>query len=306
MDLELEKFKTDVNLSEFAAARGYALDRRQSSRNSVVMRHPDGDKIIIARYEGTNHWVYFSVRDDRDNGTVVDFLQNRGGGSLGIVRKTLRDWLGSSRPESQLPLFIKDLQPVSRDRAAVIAAWEKAEECLSLPYLTGRGLGPEVLQLPLFAGCIRVDQRRNALFPHYDKEGLCGFEIKNKDFTGFAAGAVKGLWYSQTKTTDQQLVLTESAIDAMSFHVLFGNKFTRYMSTGGELNPQQPLLLRGAMEKMPPSAVVVLGFDNDEGGEKLVKEVEAIAPAGRKLVRIKPDTGKDWNQILKKKLGLER
>ena len=306
MDLELEKFKTDVNLSEFAAARGYALDRRQSSRNSVVMRHPDGDKIIIARYEGTNHWVYFSVRDDRDNGTVVDFLQNRGGGSLGVVRKTLRDWLGSSRPESQLPLFIKDLQPVSRDRAAVIAAWEKAEECLSLPYLTGRGLGPEVLQLPLFAGCIRVDQRRNALFPHYDKEGLCGFEIKNKDFTGFAAGAVKGLWYSQTKTTDQQLVLTESAIDAMSFHVLFGNKFTRYMSTGGELNPQQPLLLRGAMEKMPPSAVVVLGFDNDEGGEKLVKEVEAIAPAGRKLVRIKPDTGKDWNQILKKKLGLER
>ena len=72
MDSELEKFKTVVNLTELAASRGYVLDRRGSSRNSAVMRHPDGDKIIIARYEGTNHWVYFSVQNDSDNGTVVD------------------------------------------------------------------------------------------------------------------------------------------------------------------------------------------------------------------------------------------
>ena len=87
MDQELERFKTEVNLSEFAAARGYALDRRESSLNSAVMRHPDGDKIVIARHEG-GAWVYFSVRDDRDNGTVVDFLQNRGGGNLGEVGVT--------------------------------------------------------------------------------------------------------------------------------------------------------------------------------------------------------------------------
>ena len=49
---ELDQFKTSINLSEFAAARGYALDRRASSVNSAVMRHPDGDKIVIARNEG--------------------------------------------------------------------------------------------------------------------------------------------------------------------------------------------------------------------------------------------------------------
>lgn len=305
MDTELETFKTDVLLPELAASKGYALDRRASSRNSVVMRHPDGDKIIIARYEGTTHWVYFSVRDDRDNGTVIDFLQNRGAGTLGLVRKTLRDWLGTTRPDSQLPLFVKDLQPVSRDRASVMAGWEMAEPCTALPYLTGRGLGPEVLALPLFAGCVRMDRRNNALFPHYDKEGLCGFEVKNKGFTGFATGGVKGLWYSQAKTTDARLVLVESAIDAMSFHALQGDMFTRYMSTGGELNPQQPVLLRGAMEKLHPSAVVVLAFDDDEGGDKIAKEVEAVAPAGRKLLRMRPEGGKDWNQILKARLGLE-
>ena len=305
MDQELERFKTGVNLSEFAAARGYALDRRESSRNSAVMRHPDGDKIVIARHESGN-WVYFSVRDGSDNGTVIDFLQHRDGGSLGNVRKTLRAWSGSPRPSVPEVAFVRDLFPVSRDRAAVMAAWDRARATLALPYLTSRGLGPEVLGLPIFTGCVRVDERNNALFPHYDREGLCGFEIKNRDFTGFAAGGIKGLWYSQAKTTDARLVLTESAIDAMSFHVLQGDAWTRYMSTGGSLNPQQPALLRGAMEKLAPSGVVLLAFDLDDGGEKLAEEVRAIAPAGRDVRRVVPEVGagKDWNEALKVHLGL--
>ena len=43
--------------------------------------------------------------------------------------------------------------------------------------------------------------------------------------------------------------------------------FARCMSTGGELNPQQPALLRGAMEKVPEGSVIILGFDLDEGGK---------------------------------------
>jgi len=305
-DDELEQFKTRVNLSEFAAFRGFELDKRESSRNSAVMRHPDGDKIIIARNEGNTNWIFFSVRDDRENGTIIDFIQRREGGNLGQVRKILRGWLGSSRPVVQLPLFVQDLEPVSRDRVGVIAAWERAERCLALPYLTARGLTPDVLSLPIFSGCVRVDLRGNAIFPHYDKSGLSGFEIKNKDFTGFAAGGVKGLWFTQAKPTDKELVLTESAIDAFSFHVLQKGNFTRYMSTGGALNPQQPALIRGAIEKLPAGAVVLLAFDNDEGGEKITAEVKAVAPAGREVRRVLPDkkTGKDWNDILKNQFGL--
>jgi len=303
MDQELEHFKTGVNLSEFAAARGYALDRRESSRNSAVMRHADGDKIVIARHEGGT-WVYFSVRDGGDNGTVIDFLQNRGGGSLGEVRKVLRAWSGTERPPAPVADFVRDLFPVSRDRAAVIAAWERARATIALPYLTSRGLGPDVLGLPIFAGGLRVDGRSNALFPHYDREGLCGFEIKNQGFTGFAAGGTKGLWYSKARPTDDRLVLTESAIDALSFHVLQGDATTRYMSTGGSLNPQQPALIRGAMEKLPPGGIVFLAFDADEGGEKLAEEVQAFAPSGRDVRRVVPDVGKDWNDTLKQRLGL--
>lgn len=308
-DSELERFKTDINLSEFAASRGYMLDRRESSRNCAVMRHPDGDKIAVALLARPKEgkpaaWYYFSVRDGRANGSIIDFLQDRGGGSLGEVRKALRGWLGLSRPVIQPSLFARDLVPVSRDRAGVLEAWSKATACASLPYLTGRGLGPDVLALPRFAGRVRVDARNNALFPHYDQSGLCGFEVKNQGFTGFASGGVKGLWHSAIKLRDFWLVLTESAIDAMSFQVIHGGDAARYMSTGGAFNPQQPELLRAAMEKMPDGSVIVLAFDNDEDGQTMADEVTALAPSGRKVRRMVPECGEDWNEALKIRRGL--
>ncbi len=301
---ELNRFKTSINLSEFAASRGYALDRKRSSRNSAVMLNEAGDKIVIAINELSGAWIYFSVRDDWDNGSIIDFVQHRGTRSLGEVRKTLRAWLGASRPQLQDHLFSRDLMQVSRDRGAVVAAWERARTCTELTYLTNRGLGPEVLTLPRFEGCVRVDQRNNALFPHYDRDGLCGFELKNQGFTGFAPGGVKGLWCSRTTSADRRLVFTESAIDALSFHVLHGDDDARYFSIGGNLNPQQPGLLRGAMEKMPEGAVIILAFDRDPAGEKLAEEVRALAPVGRQVRRMVPDagTGKDWNDILRDRL----
>lgn len=301
-DNELERFKK-YDLRLFAASRGYVRDKRESSRNCAVMRHPNGDKIAVAVAEKSLDWIYFSLRDDRDNGTIIDFLQRRGGGSLGEVRKALRAWSGESVPHAD---FGPALVPVSRDRAAVIAAWEGAKPCAALPYLTGRGLDPEVLGLPIFLDRVRVDVRGNALFPHFDGAGLCGFEIKNKGFTGFAAGGIKGLWFSRAFGKVRNLVLAESAIDAMSFHLLNALDGVRYMSTGGTLNPQQPALLRAAMEKLPSGAVVVLAFDHDDGGEKLAAEVRAAAPAAVRLSRALPPTGKDWNESLKIARGLER
>ena len=194
-----------------------------------------------------------------------------------------------------------------------MAEWDRARVCTALPYLTARGLGPDVLALPRFAGRVRVDRRNNALFPHYDKNGLCGFEIKNKGFTGFAAGCIKGLWYSMAAPTDNQLVLVESAINAYSYQVMHPDQlWTRFMSTSGEFSPlqrgdldlKQPGLLRLAMEKLPPGAVVLLAFDKDEPGEKLAEKVESMAPAGREVRVALPDVGKDWNDALMHLLGL--
>lgn len=44
---ELEVFKTAINLTELMGSFGYGIDRTASSRNSAVMAHPDGDKLVV-------------------------------------------------------------------------------------------------------------------------------------------------------------------------------------------------------------------------------------------------------------------
>jgi len=306
---ELERFKTSINLTEFAASRGYALDRRESSRSSAVMRHPDGDKIVIAFIKpekgDLTAWYYFSIRDYNDNGSIIDFIQNRGGGNLGDVRKTLRHFSGSSRPRIPKTDYIPQMLPLTRDRAAAIMAYEQAAFCAAVPYLTARGLDAQLITLPRFIRRFKIEAKHgNVLFPHYDKDGLCGFEVKNKGFTGFSGGGYKGLWHSVCFSADKTLVLAESAIDAISYHALQPDETARYMSTGGKMNPNQPALIRAAMERMPKGSKVVAAFDNDPDGEKLADEVRALAPSGLEVVRPLPPVGKDWNETLKKKLGL--
>src|SRR5580658_6054562 len=66
MDEELDRFKQLDLLRQYAASIGYAVDPRESSRNSTVMRR-DHDKIIVSR-KPDGHYTYWSPRDDGDHG----------------------------------------------------------------------------------------------------------------------------------------------------------------------------------------------------------------------------------------------
>ena len=303
---ELENFKTEINLTEYAAGLGYVLDRKASSRNSVVMREEGGDKIVIARGHD-RHWIYFSVRDDSDNGTILDFVQNRKGVKLGGVRQELRSWVGGThsvtRPHPDL--FAQEIEPISKDRAKILLELARMKLLAFHRYLAEeRGIPATLLQSPRFAGKLKVDFRTNAIFPHADKDGPCGYEIKNKRFTGFSRGGEKGLWFSAVRSTDTALVIAESGIDALSHAALHPNNNARYASTGGAMNPNQPGLIRGAIGKMGQGAEILIATDNDEGGRTLAKQIEAIAAeTGRKDLEIVRDLpageGCDWNDLLR-------
>ena len=58
MDLELEKFKTEIDLRAYAAEQSYHLDRKASWRGSAVMRHANADKIVISQ-KPDGHYTYF-------------------------------------------------------------------------------------------------------------------------------------------------------------------------------------------------------------------------------------------------------
>lgn len=293
---ELDRFKREINLTEYAAAQGYELDKRETSRNSAVMRHPNGDKIVIAK-QG-EHWIFFSVRDDADNGSVIDFVMRRQAGGIGRARQTLRQWTGAPRPKADPTSYTPSLEPVTRDRAGVMRRFLKMPPITSHPALTARGITPALLQLPRFSGCVLLDDRRNACFPHHDRQGVSGWEMKNRSFTGFAAGGTKGLWFSRAKADDSSFVIAESAIDALSYAALFPDPAARYFSTGGSLNPDQPALIRAALEKIQPRAALILATDNDEAGHALADQIRALAPEGLEIRRPLPTTGKDWNDQL--------
>ena len=175
-DTELDAFKREIDLRQFAASLGYAMDRRESWRGSTVLRR-GGDKIVVKRNHN-GHYVFFSVRDDSDHGTIIDFLQRRRHLTLGAVRQTLRPWIG--RPAAALP-WLPKLEPTGPDRMRVEREYQRMRDAPRHPYLEyDRCLPAALLMAPRFAGRVRIDRRGNAVFPHFDGAGLCGYEIQNQ------------------------------------------------------------------------------------------------------------------------------
>jgi hypothetical protein len=299
-DPELESFKTSIDLRAYAVGQGYALDRKESWRGSAVMRHANGDKIIISR-KPDGHYTFFSVRSDGDAGTIIDFIQKRKSLSLGAIRKELRVWLGM--PAAELP-HMPELPKTSKDRHAVQARYASMMIAQRHPYLEReRGIPAMALQYWRFKGRIKIDQRGNAVFPHFDEDGVCGYELRNTGFKGFASGGTKGLWLSKTSPTDRRLVICESAIDSLSFAVLFPDGYARYASIGGKPNPVQPDLIQAQMAVLPEGSEVVAAMDADEAGRRLAevirKAFDAAARPDLTFCRQDPVGSKDWNDQLR-------
>jgi hypothetical protein len=302
---ELEAFKREIDVRQYAASLGYEIDKHDSWRGSTVMRRGT-DKIVVKR-NGNGHYVFFSVRDANDSGTIIDFLQRRHNMSLGSVRKALRSWIG--KPAAALPPFPR-LEPTSKDRMRVVGEYRRTVPALRHPYLEQqRCLPAAVLSSWRFVGRVRMDARGNVIFPHFDREGLSGYEIKNQGFTGFAACGAKSLWFSHTRLDDRRLILAESAIDALSYATLFPDDAdrTRYASLGGKPNSQQPSLVKATIATLPEESEIVAAFDADDGGRNLVELIRlvmraAATEAGRTdlifKVHLPAEDQKDWNQVL--------
>ena len=297
---ELDSFKTQINLVEYAQSQGYEYISKASSRNSAVLAHPQGDKIVVAT-DTDGHGIYFSVRDNADNGTIIDFIQNRQQVGLKQVRQELRNWheLPRTQPDKYIP---RDKpQPVSRDRLKIIKAASSFKVVQSHPYLEKRGIDKSTLSSDRFIGTVVIDSRGNVIFSHYDRDGLTGFTAKNENYTGFSKGGTKALWRSNKSESDRRLVIVESAIDAMSYHQLKcqDNPHTRYISTGGTISSSQLESIETAMAEMTKiGGELVIATDNDVAGNKLAQTLSKKAPSQSNITRDVPSKGKDWNELL--------
>ncbi len=296
---ELEKFQTEINLVEYAQSQGYQYITSESSCNSAILRHQNGDKIVVAT-DTDGHGVYFSVRDDADNGTIIDFVQNRQNVRLTGVRKELRDWLNEARLQPSKFRSRDQPQPISRDRLSVIKAVSNFQVAEEHPYLEQRGIKQSILKSDRFMGTVAIDDLGNAIFPHYDRDGLTGYSMKNSNFTSFSPGGTKALWQSNQQPGDRLLVITETAIDALSYHQLFShqNSKTRYIATGGTISPHQLELISTAMAEMTNlGGSIAIATDNDEMGNKMAQTLCDLATSKSQVERHVPQVGKNWHEL---------
>lgn len=304
---ELKQFKKEINLAEYAQSQGYVIDKKQSSRTSLVMRR-DADKIIVAT-DKDGHGIYFSVRDDSDHGSIIDFAQHRLSLNMGQIRKELRPWItpsstpyrprlnGSCKPDGSRP---QKPEPSTADRHHVLANWMAMKTCNGgHKYLEiERKLVKAILSDPRFINMVRADARGNAVFPHYDRQGLSGYELKNLGFTGFSSGGIKAIWHSSNITKSPKILVVESAIDAMSHAQISKEQTSSYISTGGSMSPLQVDLVQSALMKASErGAEIVLATDQDDAGDKLAAHITLLASPGARLSRLLPKF-KDWNQDL--------
>jgi hypothetical protein len=196
------------------------------------------------------------------------------------------------------------VEPITRDLAEVLAQFAG---CTTIAhghrYLDEeRGIPRGVLEDPRFAGRIYTDRYQNAVFPHRDRNGICGLEIRNYRFRGFIKGGEKGVWYSHAGPEDTTLIICESGIDVLSYHALHRPAQAHYFSIAGEMNPMQKILLASAMQKLPKGGTAIAATDNDPGGVNLARKIREIAEAAERqdlrVIDHRPDReGQDWNDV---------
>lgn|GEM_PF-3631289 len=309
--LELEKFKTEIDLRELAASLGYTEDRGASDQNHTVMRGgaAAAHKLIIG-VSKSGHWVWSDNRGKA--GTVIDLLRNMGM-SLGAVRKHLRPWVGD--PAARPTFDRQRYEPKSRPKPSegneiqALAEWEMANSTGRSVFLEkSRGLAPETLASDRFAGTFRVDSQHNAVFAYRDgSEEIFGVEKRNrpapgseKSFKVYTAGAKPGIWCSAERPEDRRLVIVESPIDAMSHWQLLPPKeqiLTRYAAIRAGFADDD---LASIIGRLSVGAEVVSACDPDPAGDAYTSKIRAIAErTGRPFREERPDGG-DWNEVLQK------
>ena len=299
MDDELSQFK-GIDLRQYLLNAGYEIDPRKSTRRQTHMRR-GADRLGVT-LKPNGEWVWYSFGGDGGKGSILDFLDQREGiTNVGEWRKRLRAWIG--RDPSPLPTPVPC---AAKDAATVRAEFLSMAVARSHPYLEiERAIPAAVLASDRFAGRVRVNKHGNAVFPHYDRTGVCGFELRGKEFKRFSPAGTKGLWCSHVRAEDNVLVLCESGIDALSYSALFPNPQTRYVSTAGEPSGAQQELIGAAIERMAVGSEIVSAMDADPGGRKHTKRIRGIFDlVARKDMRFRkhfPETEEaDWNDVLRK------
>ena len=296
--IDFKDIKKNIDLVQYATSMGYIIDKKKSTTSSIALCKDKSDKVIISKKNGI--WVYFSVYDDSDNGTIIDFIKNRTDRSIQEIGMELQKWSGLNLPIPQQNSPFLNEKCYKSERIEKL--FNHCRIAYKNDYLKGRGLSHQVLHSPRFCGRVFQDDFKNAVFPHFKEGKICGLELKGKGISLFVRGSEKTLWRSNHLMEDDRLIITETPIDAMSYAILhpLGNDF--YIATCGGFSQKQVEIVQKFVSEFSWINNIVLATDNDIGGDKIAHRLETIIKESSytgKVSRHSPtERGCDWNDVL--------
>jgi hypothetical protein len=302
-DDELTTFKTGIDLRRYLSDRGYEIDHCRSTLTEMYMRSQD-DKVNVGR-KPNKEWVWYSFLD-KTGGTILNFLALRQDiSNLGERRKYLRRWMALHPDPWQVP---PPVDPPEKDLAAVRSQCAGLAIVRRHPYLENeRRIPRHIIDSSRFYGSIRSNRYGNAVFLHRGADGKAsGWEARGRDFKGFCAGGIKGLWQSKRLPNDDRLVFAESGINCLSYAALYPNPHTRFASTAGTPSRRQQQLIGAAIAAMPAGSYIIAAMDADRPGRQHADSIrEIFRSLSRSDLEFRehyPLEGTDWNDLLRRGL----
>ncbi|WP_324680863.1 toprim domain-containing protein [Hymenobacter sp. GOD-10R] len=299
-ELNFTQVKKDLNLIDLVLHLGYQHNRAKSGPSLDKGKfhvfdyrgNPNLDQVIIYK-ANSGDYLYFSRADDRDKGSVIDFLKYRvenpridgivasaGKGIWASVIDNAKRFLNLPEQQRQAsPILQASIEPVKRGDQYVPDFLLKTTPLTDKRYLLSRGLSEETLSNSCFAGRILNHIHEglskdghsykfvNTAFPQLYKDKIVGLEIKANGFKGQAADSLNSsaLWISNSGAKTHTLIVSESAIDSLSHFQLKQPNNTMYASTSGNLTDNKVAEIKRLVENQN-LRTVKLAFDNNLEG----------------------------------------
>lgn len=291
-ELTFQKIKEQVELPELLSYYGYNLRKGEHLGKGKWHVFEGDDTLVVFKGRGGD-WMYFNAQDDRDKGSVIDWMKNRvssdriaGLGPLPgrnlwqSVNDHFRAYL--NLPEAQRPRL--DLPPIVETAPGEKFHSIYTQHCRPLEdtaYLEGRGITKSTIASPQFAGRIlnqlyTVQKEGmpaktyvNTAFPAYHEGRVVGLELKGEGFKGQAPESqfTRSLWLSKPPEGRPAavLVVSESALDTLSYAQLHPGDSALYASTAGTLTQNKIFELKRLLSEEHIPAIRA-AFDNDTQG----------------------------------------
>lgn len=272
-----EYYKARIDLVEFALWRGYAINPKKTSRNYVVLKN-EGDVIVVFLNQNTGYQGYFNPIDTRDRGNILNFEFNRSQKNWRTVFGALDGYLNELKA-GKIRTSKRVLRPIPPPTTEYDANYDFKFQTLSdFSYLNQRGITTKTASEAFFQqqifnktfsfnGVLYV----NTAFPLRNQTGVVAAIIRNAHYNKIECPRGDACWVSDlaiNETDCVTMVISESPIDALSYHQLFAPAVSEkrlYVATAGNLSDTQPQFIQYLVELYRPQKIV-LANDNDKGG----------------------------------------